>query len=177
MNSSALILLYTGDGKGKTSATMGTLFRALGHHGRCAVAQFIKSEEVNTGEKDFAESLQITWRNFGVGFTWEKGNDEANRAVCFQGWETVKTWIESATYDLIVLDEFTYPLNLGYVQIDEVITYLAMRRSQKNFPHLVITGRKAPQQLVDLADMVSEIIQIKHHWHEQKISSQEMIEY
>ena len=178
-NTPSLILLYTGNGKGKTSAAMGQMFRALGHNARCAVAQFIKQdpEKLGCGEYRIAQSLGVAWAQFGAGFTWEGENDRINAELAKEGWLQVKQWIMDGVFDLIVLDEFTYTLNLGYLDCEEICTWLSEHKSKKGFPHLVITGRNAPQSLIMLSDMVSDLQEIKHHLSSVGRDAEPMIEY
>lgn len=174
-----MILIYTGDGKGKSSAGIGQLVRALGHGARCKVAQFIKQEPglLQSGEYETLKRLGVEWRNWGAGFTWIDENDAKNRALAAKGWETVQGWIEERSCDLILLDEFTYTLSLGYLAVDEVVRYLEERRGDDGFPHLVITGRDAPEPLIAIADMVSSIEQVKHHLYDREQKAQPMIEF
>ncbi len=175
----SLVLLYTGDGKGKTSAAMGQLIRALGHDARCAVAQFIKKDPslLDSGEYRIIKQLGVLWKQFGSGFSWEDDNDVKNAELARKGWQQVKRWISSASYDFIVLDEFTYTLSLGYLDCEEVCLWLADHKDKEGFPHIVITGRNAPSQLISVVDMVSEIKEVKHHLSDANCAAQPMIEY
>ncbi len=175
----AMVLLYTGNGKGKSCASMGQLFRALGHGSRCAVAQFIKQDPKVLGSGEYAVALQlgVTWKQFGAGFTWEGENDKLNAELAKRGWEQVKRWISASAFDMIVLDEFTYTLSLGYLDTDEVCTWIADHRGKDGFPHLVISGRNAPKALIDVADMVSDIQEVKHHLQQTGRKSEAMIEF
>ncbi len=174
-----MILIYTGDGKGKTSAAMGQLIRALGHNGRCAVAQFIKKDPslLDSGEYRILKQLDVPWKQFGSGFSWEGDNDAKNAELAKKGWQQVKRWISSASYDLIVLDEFTYTLSLGYLNCEEICFWLADHKDKEGFPHIIITGRNAPSQLISVADMVSELKEVKHHLSVANRAAQPMIEY
>ena len=173
------ILVYTGDGKGKTTASMGQMMRALGHGGKCAVAQFIKDnpETLDSGEYRTALQLGVVWKSFGSGFTWVGDNAKTNAELAIKGWEQVKRWISTSSFDLIVLDEFTYTLNLGYLNTDEVCLWLADHKQKKGFPHLVITGRDAPPSLVSIADMVSEVQMVKHHMLSEGAEATSMVEF
>lgn len=176
---SSLILIYTGDGKGKTSAAVGQLIRALGHDARCAVAQFIKKDPalLDSGEYRLLKQLGVPWKQFGSGFSWEGDNDAKNAELAKKGWQQVKRWISSASYDLIVLDEFTYTLSLGYLDGEEVCSWLADHKGKEGFPHIVITGRNASSQLLGVADMVSELKEVKHHLSNTNCAAQPMIEF
>ena len=173
------IMVYTGDGKGKTTASMGQLMRALGHGAKCAVAQFIKGDPItlDSGEYRTAIKLGVVWKNFGSGFTWVGDNAKTNAELAVKGWEQVKRWISASSFDFIVLDEFTYVLSLGYLDTEAVCLWLADHRSEKGFPHLVITGRDAPPGLVSIADMVSEVQMVKHHMLSEDSQSTPMVEF
>lgn len=172
-----LLIVYTGNGKGKTTAAMGLLLRSLGQGGRCAVLQFIKPDSLETGEKRFSRKLEILWENFGEGFLWDQESEEPTRVACRRGWMRAKTLISSEAYDLVVLDEFTYVLKQGYVSMEEFSDYIEALKGKVKTPHIVITGRDAPEGLVDIADMVHEIVEIKHPWRTAQIPAQPMIEF
>lgn len=173
------IIIYTGDGKGKTTAAMGQVVRALGHGGRCAVAQFIKADpaRLDCGEWRTLAPLGVLWKNFGSGFTWEADNAERNRALCVEGWEQAKRWISSQDIDLLVMDEFTYALTMGYLDVRKIATWLDDHHGKKGFPHLVVTGRDCPQELVAIADIVSEIRMVKHSSVEKGRKAMAMVEF
>lgn len=173
------ILVYTGEGKGKTTASMGQLMRALGHGGRCAVAQFIKDDpqSLDSGEYRTALKLGVVWKSFGSGFTWIGDNAKTNAELAIKGWEQVKRWISTSSFDLIVLDEFTYTLNLGYLDTEAVCLWLEDHKTENGFPHLVITGRDAPPSLVLIADVVSEVHMVKHHMVSEGAQAEQMVEF
>ncbi len=175
----SLVLVYTGNGKGKTSAGIGQVVRALGHDGRCAVAQFIKKDPnlLSSGEFKIMNQLGVTWKQFGAGFSWEGDNDARNKELAKKGWQQIKRWISASSFDLILLDEFTYTLSLGYLDIQEVCIWIADHKEKDGFPHLVITGRDAPDALLQVADMVSEVQEVKHHLSGSKREAQAMIEF
>lgn len=172
-----LIMLYTGDGKGKTTAAMGLVFRATGHGGTCAVMQFIKHGNLATGERLMADKLGIPWKNFGTGFLWEQKELEETRRVCLEGWALAKQWLSGHAYDLVVLDEFTYPLAHGFIPLEEVLEFFGHMREDAMRPHVVITGRNAPGLLADACDMVHSIVEVKHPWRTAHVKAQAMIEY
>ena len=173
------IIIYTGEGKGKTTAAMGQVARALGHGGRCAVAQFVKDDpaKLDCGEWKTLTALGVLWKHFGCGYTWEGDHAEQNRALCIAGWEQVKRWISSQDIDLLVMDEFTYALTLGYLDAGKIATWLDDHHGKKGFPHLVITGRDCPKELVEIADIVSEIRQVKHSSLQKGRSAMPMVEF
>lgn len=172
-----LVIVYTGNGKGKTTAAMGLVLRTLGHQKRCAVLQFIKSKDVKTGEKAFAQEHAIVWENYGEGFLWNLDDEGPTREACRAGWERAKELIETWQYELLILDEFTYPLSRGYIDVHHVIEYLTHVAQDTRMPHVVITGRDAPLALREAADMVHEIVEIKHPWRTAKVPAQQCIEY
>lgn len=173
------LLIYTGDGKGKTTASMGQVMRALGHGGKCAVAQFIKGDpqSLDSGEYRTAIKLGVVWKNFGSGFTWVGDNAKTNADLAIKGWEQVKRWISTSSFDLIVLDEFTYTLSLGYLDVEEICLWLTDHKHKKGFPHLVITGRDAHPSLISIADMVSEVHMVKHHMLSEGAQAASMVEF
>lgn len=172
-----LIIVYTGNGKGKTTAAMGLVMRTLGYDKQCAVLQFIKPEGLETGEKRFSLSQGVLWENYGEGFLWNAKDKELSRLACRAGWKRAMELMSDDTYEMIVLDEFTYALNNGFIDISEVVAYLKSLSKRAKIPHIVITGRNAPPLLVDLADMVHEIVEIKHPWRISHIQAQRCIEF
>ena len=177
-NTSRLIV-YTGSGKGKTSAAMGQVMRAFGHGAKCAVVQFIKGDPavLDSGEYKTALQLGITWKHFGSGFTWVGDNAATNAQLAKKGWEQVKRWISTTAFDLIVLDEFTYALAYGYLDTEQVCTWIEDHKGKEGFPHLVITGREAPASLIGIADVVSDIQEVKHHLSKEGAKAAPMIEF
>lgn len=154
-----LLVVYTGHGKGKTTAALGACWRALGHGMRVAVVQFIKGKW-KTGERQFAATLKdLEFLVMGEGFTWESEDISRDRAAAERAWGAAKGFIASGERDLVVLDEITYALSYGFVSTDDVVAALAARPQKV---HVVVTGRNAPQALVDAADVVSEMRVVKH---------------
>jgi cob(I)alamin adenosyltransferase len=155
------ILLYTGNGKGKTTAALGQALRAAGHDFKIVIIQFIKNMD-NTGEvkaakKIFADHLEIY--PMGTGFTWNAKDKKELRQAAEKGWALAKDKINSGRYNMVILDELTYPLNYNLLDQDEVVEFL----KQKPVPlHIIITGRDANDLLIDLADLVTEMKEIKH---------------
>lgn len=154
-----LLLVHTGNGKGKSSSAFGMIARALGHGLRVGVAQFIKGRS-DTGEEAFFRQQQnVIWHVLGEGFTWDTQDLERDIATAQRGWSVVQEMLRDPTLDLIVLDELTYPLKFGWLDTAAVI------RDLKNRPpmqHVVITGRAAPDTLCEAADTVTEMNDIKH---------------
>ena len=155
----ALTLVYTGNGKGKTTAALGALFRAWGRDWSVAMLSFIKTETSNYGEERAARKLGIELIPLGGGFTWLSKDLEKDRALARRCWELCVEKINSTKYDLVVLDEITYPINYGWLDLDEVLRVL---RDRPPDIHVILTGRDAPAALVDFADLVTEMREIKH---------------
>lgn len=154
-----LVVVYTGAGKGKTTAALGLAFRALGHGLRVAVVQFIKGKW-KTGERRFAEGLPgLTFEVMGLGFTWDSDDLSRDRAAAEAAFTRACALIASGEHAVVVLDELTYALNYGFVSSDALLAALAARPPHV---HVVVTGRNAPQPLVDAADLVTEMAAIKH---------------
>jgi cob(I)alamin adenosyltransferase len=155
-----LVIVNTGQGKGKSTAALGLLLRAWGRGFRICVIQFIKAETGKWGEVKAAEKLGIEWHSMGDGFTWTSKDMDATTAKAIKGWELAQEKILSGHYDLIVLDEFTYPLHFGWIDASQVVEWLETNRPVEL--HLVITGRDAPPELIAHADIVTEMLAIKH---------------
>src|SRR3972149_452632 len=155
-----LVLVHTGDGKGKTTAALGLLLRAWGHDMKVIMLQFIKRTESVCGEHEAARRMGIEIQAAGDGFTRRGKNADRNKELSVKLWDLAKKTISSKAYRMVILDEFTYPLQYGWLPITEVVEAL------KNHPpevHIVITGRNAPQEIIEVADMVTETKQLKHH--------------
>lgn len=155
-----LVLVFTGNGKGKTTAALGTLFRAWGRDFRVCVIQFLKAETGAWGEVKAAQRLGIEWHKTGDGFTWTSKDIDETKAKALHGWELAKQKIASGEYDLVILDEFTYPLAFGWLDPGEVIEWLRAHKPPQM--HLIITGRDAPPLLIEYADLVTEMREVKH---------------
>ena len=152
-------VLLTGNGKGKSSSALGMVARALGHGLKVGVVQFLKGEW-NTGEIDFFKQQEnVRWEIMPSGFTWETQNREADIASSEKAWSYAMSMLNDSEVDLVVLDELTYLLHYEYLNEDDVLNAL-MKRPESQ--HLVVTGRGASDALVELADTVSEIKEVKH---------------
>lgn len=169
-----LLIVNTGDGKGKTTAALGMVLRAWGRGFRICVIQFIKAETGQWGEIKAAKKLGIEWHTTGDGFTWLSKDMDETTARALHGWEIAKEKIASDEYDLIVLDEFTYTMVYKWLDADQVMEWLRLNRPSNL--HLVITGRSAPDALIQQADLVTEMKVIKHPY-EQGITAQPGIEF
>jgi cob(I)alamin adenosyltransferase len=167
-------MVNTGDGKGKTTAALGTLLRAWGRGLRPCMIQFLKHEGGNWGEVKAARKLGIEWHKMGDDFTWLSRDMDETMAKARHAWSLAQAKIASGDYDLIILDEFTYPLQFGWLDTGEVIAWLAEYRPPSL--HLIITGRGAPPELIAVADLVTEMSNVKHPY-EQGIQAQPGVEF
>jgi cob(I)alamin adenosyltransferase len=168
-----LVILNTGSGKGKTTAALGLLLRAWGRGMRVAMFQFIKSRTGRWGENRAAERLGITMTPLGDGFTWKSTDLTHDRELARQGWGVCAAAILAGEHDVVVLDELTYCLKFGWLEPEEVLGVLRRRPPGM---HVVITGREAPQWLVDFADLVTEMTLVKHPY-QQGVRGQPGIEF
>jgi len=157
--SKGLLLIHTGNGKGKSTAAFGLLARALGHGMKAVVVQFIKGRSDTGEEAFFRGNANLTWHVMGDGFTWETQNAERDLASTRKAWELVCGYLQDASIDVVILDEFTYALKYGWITIEEVASAIKNRPPMQ---HVVITGRAAPDALIEMADTVSEINLVKH---------------
>lgn len=169
-----LVIVNTGNGKGKSTAAFGMLLRAWGRGFRVCVIQFIKSETGKWGEIKAAQKLGIDWFTTGDGFTWLSKDMDETAARAIHGWELAQEKITSGDYDVIILDEFTYALHYGWLNTVQVIDWFKTNKPEKL--HLVITGRNAPAELIEYADLVTEMLEVKHPY-QNGIKAQAGIEF
>ena len=169
-----LVLVNTGNGKGKSTSAFGVLLRAWGRGFRICVIQFIKAETGQWGEIKAAKKLGIDWFTTGDGFTWTSKDMDETIARARHGWEIAKEKILSQNYDLIILDEFTYTMHYAWLNTTQVIDWL--RANKPDNMHLIITGRDAPVALIEYADLVTEMQEIKHPY-QKGIQAQAGIEF
>lgn len=155
----SLILVNTGDGKGKSTAAFGTAMRAIARGWKVAVVQFLKSGEWSVGEEKIGRQIGIDWFALGDGFTWDSENMDQSEAIAREAWSVAAEKIGSGSYELVVLDELTYPINWGWVDLEEVVSVLGQRPDKVN---VVLTGRDAPRELIEIADTVTEMKKVKH---------------
>lgn len=154
-----LLIVITGNGKGKSTSAFGTLARALGHGMKVGVCQFIKGRTDTGEEAFFGKQPGVEWHVLGDGFTWDTQNREQDIATAERGWEVARRMLADPAYQLVVLDELTYLLSYGYLDSDIVLDALAQRPPMQ---HVIVTGRAAPEALIELADTVSIIADEKH---------------
>lgn len=167
-----LVMVHTGPGKGKSTAAFGLAMRAWNQGWKVGVFQFVKSAKWRVGEQSVLEHLgrlheteglggPVEWHKMGSGWSWSRksGTDDDHAVAAAEGWAEIKRRLAAETHDLYVLDEFTYPMKWGWVDVDDVADTLASRPGRQ---HVVITGRDAAPRLLDVADLVTEMTKIKH---------------
>jgi cob(I)alamin adenosyltransferase len=155
----SLVLLNTGDGKGKSTAAFGVVMRAVAREWRVCVIQFIKSDRWKVGEEKVARGLGVDWLKGGDGFTWESPDLDESRGRAVAAWGLAAAMIAAGEHQLVVLDEVTYPIAYGWVDEDEVIAAIRGRPAHVN---VVLTGRSATRALVELADTATEMVKLRH---------------
>jgi len=153
------VLVNTGDGKGKSTAAFGVVMRALAREWRVCVIQFIKSDKWKVGEEKIARQLGVDWLKGGDGFTWESPDLDKSEGRAVAAWQLAAAAIGGGDYQLVVLDEITYPMNWGWIDSDEVVEAIRSRPAQVN---IIATGRDAPEALVEVADTVTEMVKVRH---------------
>lgn len=170
-----LLIVHTGKGKGKSTAAFGMVFRALGHGQRVGVIQFVKGKW-ETGERAVLERFSdlVTINTMGEGFTWETQDRQRDIAAAEAAWEKAKDLITSGQHRLILLDELNIVLRYSYIDPAEVVRFL--RDEKPDDVHVVVTGRNAPEELIEIADLVTEMTMIKHPFRS-GVKAQEGIEF
>ncbi|MBZ4017705.1 cob(I)yrinic acid a,c-diamide adenosyltransferase [Streptomyces purpurogeneiscleroticus] len=161
-----LVFVHTGTGKGKSTAAFGLALRAWNQGWPVGVFQFVKSAKWKVGEEralkvlgETGEGGTVAWHKMGEGWSWVQRDIESSEEAAREGWEQVKRDLAAESYKLYVLDEFAYPMHWGWIDTDEVIDVL---RNRPGTQHVVITGRNAPEKLVDFADLVTDMTKVKH---------------
>lgn len=167
-----LLVVHTGDGKGKSTAAFGLALRGWNQGWNLGIFQFIKSAKWRLGEQTAFETLgelhtttgaggPVEWHKMGSGWSWARkaGSEEDHAADAAEGWAEIKRRLAAETHDLYLLDEFTYPINWGWIDLDDVLETLADRPGHQ---HVVITGRRADPRLLEAADLVTEMAKVKH---------------
>jgi cob(I)alamin adenosyltransferase len=155
----SLVLVNTGDGKGKSTSAFGTALRAVARGWKVCVIQFIKSGKWKVGEEAVGRDIGIEWWSIGDGFTWNSKDMDQTEATAREAWRAAKEKIESGTYDMVLLDEITYPMNWGWIETAEVVGTIRDRPPNVN---IIATGRDAPAELIEIADTVTEMRKVKH---------------
>jgi cob(I)alamin adenosyltransferase len=155
----SLVLVNTGEGKGKSTAAFGTAVRAVARGWKVCVVQFLKSGEWSVGEEKVGRQIGVDWLALGDGFTWDSEDIGESEAMARSAWARAKEIIESGDYDLVILDEVTYPINWGWIDGADVVETIVSRPRDVN---LILTGRDAPDELIEAADTVTEMVKVKH---------------
>jgi cob(I)alamin adenosyltransferase len=155
----SVVIVNTGDGKGKSTAAFGTVMRAVARGWKVCVIQFIKSGQWRVGEEKVARELGVEWWTIGDGFTWNSKDMDETEAIAGGAWSAAKAKLASGDYDMVVLDEVTYPIAWGWIDVTEVIEAIGSRPGHVN---VIATGRDAPSELIEIADTVTEMRKIKH---------------
>jgi len=170
-----LVIVHTGTGKGKTTAALGMVVRAIGHGQKVGVVQFVKGA-MATGEKAVFDRFPelVEFKPMGEGFTWDTQDRARDIAVARTAWDEVKRMIADPSYAMVVADELNIVLRYDYLPVDEVLAALAAKPAMT---HVVITGRNAPQSLIDMADLVTEMTLVKHPFREQGVKAQAGVEF
>ncbi|HXH79453.1 cob(I)yrinic acid a,c-diamide adenosyltransferase [Nocardioides sp.] len=167
-----LVMVHTGDGKGKSTAAFGLGLRGWNQGWRIGVFQFVKSAKWRIGEQTVLERLgrlheetgeggPVEWHKMGAGWSWtrKQGDADDHATAAIEGWQEIKRRLAAEAHDLLILDEFTYPMKWGWVDVDDVVATLSAR---PGFQHVIITGRTADPRLIEVADLVTEMTKIKH---------------
>ncbi|MFV0257591.1 MAG: cob(I)yrinic acid a,c-diamide adenosyltransferase [Acidimicrobiales bacterium] len=155
----SLVVVNTGPGKGKTTAAMGIVMRGVARGWPVGVVQFLKSGTWRTGEEKVCRQLGVDWWAEGEGFTWLSEDLSVDEAVAAGAWDRARNLIGAGDHRLVVLDEITYPINWEWIAVEEVVATIGSRPDHVN---VVLTGRNAPPELIEVADTVSEVVPIKH---------------
>ena len=157
-----LLMVNTGDGKGKTTCALGLTIRAAGQGLRCCVIQFMKSKTDRYGEHVSLEKLGVEVHTMGDGFTWDTQDKAQDIKTSEETWSLCREKLESGDYDLLVFDELVYVLDYGFLDEEKILEEIAAVRSEQPALHIVLTGRNASEKLIEDADLVSEIKEVKH---------------
>ena len=171
-----LLIVFTGNGKGKTTAALGMALRTIGHGYKVAIIQFIKGGWT-TGEEKALKNLSsnISWHSLGEGFTWETQDRIRDEKLVQEAWKLAKEYIKNESYKLIILDEINIATKLGYLASEEIIIFLKSLKNRKN--HIVLTGRGASDSIINYADLVTEMKLTRHPFKEQGIKAQKCVEF
>ncbi len=161
-NTRGLLMVNTGDGKGKTTCALGLLIRAAGQGLNCCMIQFMKAKTDRYGEHESLEKLGVEVHTMGDGFTWDTEDPAQDIKTSEETWALCVEKMRSEEYDLIVFDELVYVLDYKFLKVESVIDEIKAVREKQPALHLVLTGRNAPQELIDAADLVTEMKEIKH---------------
>ncbi len=164
-NTKGLLMVNTGDGKGKTTCALGLLMRAAGRGMNCCMIQFMKAKNDRYGEHESAELLGIEVHTMGDGFTWDTNDKAQDIKTSEETWELCKQKMNSEEYDILVFDELIYVLDYKFLDLQVVLDEIKNVRLKQPHLHIVLTGRNAPQELIDMSDLVTEMKEVKHPFH------------
>ena len=170
-----LLIVHTGKGKGKSTAAFGMVFRAVAHGFNVGIVQFVKGKW-GTGERDILEKFpdQVSINAMGDGFTWDTQDRQRDLAAARQAWDRAKELIADPSYKMVLLDELNICLRYDYLPLDEVIETLRNKPADK---HVIVTGRNAKEELIEIADLVTEMTLVKHPFREQGVKAQAGVEF
>lgn len=169
----SLVLVLTGDGKGKSSSAFGTMLRSVARGWKVAVVQFLKSDTWHVGEEAIGQRLGVDWWQLGDGFTWDSTDLDRTQAIAAAAWAHARAVLAAGEHQLVILDEITYPMNWGWIDTADVVAAIAGRPEHVN---VIATGRDAPAALVDAADTVTEMTNVRHAY-ERGIRAKRGIDY
>ncbi|MGB0112635.1 MAG: cob(I)yrinic acid a,c-diamide adenosyltransferase [Ilumatobacteraceae bacterium] len=159
----SLVVVNTGNGKGKSSSAFGMMIRAVGRGWNVAVVQFIKSGNWNTGEEKIARQLGVDWHAFGDGFTWDSDDLTNDRAHAAEGWATALGIMNAGEHQLVIFDELTYLSSFNWLDASVIATAISQRPRHVN---VIVTGRDAAPELIEVADTVTEMLEVKHAYQQ-----------
>lgn len=170
-----LLIVHTGKGKGKTTAALGMVIRAIGHGKKVGIVQFVKGA-MTTGEKAVFDAFpdNVEFKPMGEGFTWNTQDRARDIALAREAWEEVRRMVADPGYDMVLADELNIVLRYEYLPVEEVLEVLSSRGEMK---HVIVTGRNAPEALAEKADLVTEMTLVKHPFREQGVKAQAGIEF
>jgi len=164
-NTKGLLMVNTGDGKGKTTAALGVLVRAAGRGMKCCLIQFMKSKTDRYGEHESLEKLGVEIHTMGDGFTWDTNDTSRDIATSEETWALCVEKMRSEDYELLVFDELVYVLDYRFLDVQKVLREIKTVREKQPHLHIIVTGRNAPPALIEAADLVTEMKEIKHPFH------------
>jgi cob(I)alamin adenosyltransferase len=170
-----LVIINTGNGKGKTTAALGMVLRSLGHGYKVAIVQFIKGAWEPSEKKVFSMwQDQLEFHAMGEGFTWETQDRDRDLDKAYEAWQKSVEYIRNPDFKLVLLDEINIALKMGYLQVEEILAGLQQKPPEK---HVILTGRGAPAALIERADLVTEMTLVKHPFRDQGVKAQAGIEF
>ncbi len=164
-NTKGLLMVNTGNGKGKTTAALGVLVRAVGRELNCCLIQFMKAKTDRYGEHESLEKLGVEIHTMGDGFTWDTQDKAQDIKTSEETWALCVEKMRSEEYDLLVFDELVYVLDYGFLDLQKVLDEIKAVREQQPHLHIIVTGRNAPKELIEAADLVTEMTEIKHPFY------------